>query len=175
MAHYDQEPTEELVQAGRYVALSVASAIACVTKTNLRTTRRSTTTFATYCRRKSRFSRYREREKKKRARWLRFTLKRGRNQLGLHSFDTTKTKIENRDDGLLATVVSCSACADWPRARALNIPACSSTQVTPGYDTERLLTRERNFYTHTAPVGARPALSQLRETRALARRGEKNN
>ena len=44
--------------------------------------------------------------------------------------------------------VPCSACADWPRARALNIPACSSTQVTPGYDTEHLLTLARNF-SHT--------------------------
>ena len=45
--------------------------------------------------------------------------------------------------------VFCSACADLPRALqntgALNIPAYSSKQVTPGYDTKRHLTREKTF------------------------------
>ena len=40
---------------------------------------------------------------------------------------------------------------------ALNIPACSSTQVTPGYDTERHLTREKHEHTHSACLGTADA------------------
>ena len=53
--------------------------------------------------------------------------------------------------------VPCSACADWPRAlqkhkqrAARNNPALSPTQVTPGHDAERQLTREKLLHTHSA-------------------------
>ena len=53
--------------------------------------------------------------------------------------------------------VSCSACADWPRALqkhkqrvTLNNPAFPPTQVTPGHDAERQLTREKHLHTHSA-------------------------
>jgi len=52
--------------------------------------------------------------------------------------------------------VSCSACADWPRSlqkhkqrATLNNPAFSPTQVTPGHDAERQLTREKQLLTHS--------------------------
>ena len=53
--------------------------------------------------------------------------------------------------------VSCSACADWPRAlqkhkqaQRRTTLALTSTQVTRGRDAERLLTRERLLHTHSA-------------------------
>jgi len=53
--------------------------------------------------------------------------------------------------------VSCSACADLSRAlkkhkqRATrNNPALSHTQVTPGHDAGRQLTREKLLHTHSA-------------------------
>ena len=83
---------------------------------------------------------------------------------------------------LLATAqdkVPCSACADWPRApqkrkqRATrNNPALSPTQVTPGHDAERQLTREKLLHTQRLSEHGIVRL-QLRETRALAKREEK--
>ena len=53
--------------------------------------------------------------------------------------------------------VSCSACADWPRAlqkhkqaQRRTTLALTSTQVARGRDAERLLTRERLLHTHSA-------------------------
>ena len=53
--------------------------------------------------------------------------------------------------------VSCSACADWPRAlqkhkqaQRRTTLALTSTQVTRGRDAEPLLTRERLLHTHSA-------------------------
>ena len=73
-----------------------------------------------------------------------------------------------------------SACADWTRAiqkhkqRATrNNPALSPTQVTPGHDAERQLTREKTLaHTQRLPEHGSAHL-QLRETRALAKREEK--
>ena len=53
--------------------------------------------------------------------------------------------------------VSCSACADWPRALQKHKQcatqknlALTSTQVTRGRDAERLLTREKLLHTLSA-------------------------
>jgi len=58
-----------------------------------------------------------------------------------------------------------------------NNPALSPTQVTPGLDAERQLTREKLDWTTFAHTQRLPehgsARLQLRETRALAKREEK--
>ena len=72
----------------------------------------------------------------------------------LVSFEYTTTT----DSCLLHKMrVSCSACADWPRAlrkhkhaQRRTTLALTSTQVTRGRDAERLLTRERLLHTHSA-------------------------
>ena len=71
---------------------------------------------------------------------------------------TSASKRKKTDSCLLRKMrVSCSACADWPRALqkhkqrvTLNNPAFPPTQVTPGHDAERQLTREKNFHTRSA-------------------------
>jgi len=68
--------------------------------------------------------------------------------------------------------VPCSACTDWPRARAFNIPACSSTQVTPGYDIDHHLTREKHAHTHSACMSTAGALAVQRNTRPCKARRE---
>ena len=75
-------------------------------------------------------------------------------------FLKTEVNPDMTDSWLLhKTRVPCSACADWPKAlqkhkqRATRInPALSPTQVTPGHDAERQLTRKKLLHTHTAPA-----------------------
>ena len=80
--------------------------------------------------------------------------------------------------------VSCSACADWPRApqkhkqRATRknpgVTLYAGNAETPSHDAERQMTRENFSHTQHLPEHGSARL-QLRETRALAKREEKTS